>query len=189
MKKKLARMLGIILIAFIMIFTLTGCGKEKKEENTDTAKSENKNTDNTEPEKEKEEEFKLGFYEWSNPDEEQQEYIEMGMSDGTLYFEPEGSVTASIGNAIWLDGKWEYKNGTVKCYDMSMKTADYEADDPVKLEITLTYKEGELKIVNTTAPFTAHLIDFTTGELTDETKEWNPIEFAEGNTYAFIEEE
>lgn len=185
MNKKIARILGIILIAFIMIFTLTGCGKEKENE---TEKNNNNVDSNNEPKTAEVIELTTGIYAWSNPTEEYKETFESGMSGGTIKFNKDKTFIADIGNGHWIEGIWEQQKETIICKDIEFNSE--WSKEPEKVEFEMSFKVNDkehIEIISNTGTLEVHTIDMTTGERLDETKEM-PIEgYQAGNIYLLEE--
>lgn len=174
----------IILLVIGIAFYVKGNSEEKDKQNNINTENANQANDtiakaitNTE------------CYYWQNPNEEQKEYIDMGMQGGTIYFDEENKFSVDGGNGSFQIGHYYIKNDIVICNIENQSSAWHK--EPEKLENTVeiqfkyTESDNQLEVVNISKQeLTFHTIDMITGELTEETKDIVLEQFAVGNIYS-----
>lgn len=177
-------MIIIILLVIGITFYVKCNSKEKDNQN-------NVNTENTIPTSDTivKTITNTECYYWQNPNEEQKEYIYMGMQGGTIYFDEENTFSVDGGNGSFQTGHYYIKDDLVICNIENQSSAWHkepeQLENTIEIQFKYTKSNNQLEIVNISKQeLTFHTIDMTTGELTEETKEVLLEQFAVGNIYS-----
>lgn len=128
-------------------------------------------------------------YYWQNPNEEQKEYINMGMQGGTIYFDADNIFLVDGGNGNFQKGQYYIKDDLVICnieyYSSAWHKEPEKLQNTVEIQFKYTASDNKLEVINISKQeLTFHAIDMVTGELTEETKEISLEQFAVGNIYS-----